>query len=94
MHVVGCTCVHMNITKLIFIDLVTYCLIYVITQLLSLAALVNKGNCSFSSGQYDKARDYYQEALRFAVYYNPFAFTWQLGWLKRSHLRSKCHQHM
>ena len=61
MHVVGCAYVHMNITRPIFIDLVTYC------QLLSLAALVNKGNCSFSSGQYDKARDYYQEALRFAL---------------------------
>ena len=34
-------------------------------HLLSLVALVNKGNCLFSSGQYDKARDYYQEAPRF-----------------------------
>lgn len=33
----------------------------------SLVALVNKGNCLFSSGQYDKARDYYQEALRYVV---------------------------
>ena len=23
--------------------------------------------------------------------YSPFMFTWQLGWLKRSHLRSKCY---
>ena len=38
-------------------------------HLLSLVALVNKGNCSFSSGQYDKARDYYQEALRFVIFY-------------------------
>lgn len=26
-------------------------------------ALVNKGNCLYHQGQYDKARDYYQEAL-------------------------------
>ena len=33
----------------------------------SFIALVNKGNCLFSTaaGQYDKARDYYQEAPRF-----------------------------
>ena len=31
----------------------------------SFIALVNKGNCLFSTGQYDKAFDYYQEALRF-----------------------------
>ena len=23
--------------------------------------------------------------------YSPFAFTWQLGWLKQSHLRLKCY---
>ena len=28
-----------------------------------LAALVNKGNCHFASGDLDKARDHYQEAL-------------------------------
>ena len=33
----------------------------------SFIALVNKGNCLFSTGQYDKAHDYYQEALRFAL---------------------------
>ena len=38
--------------------------IYVYICLYSLVALVNKGNCLFSTGQYDKARDYYQEALR------------------------------
>ena len=37
-------------------------------HLFSFVTLVNKGNCSFSSGQYDKARDYYQEALRFVIF--------------------------
>ena len=31
-------------------------------------ALVNKGNCVFSQGYYDKARDYYQEALSVGEY--------------------------
>ena len=41
---------------------------YILCILLLLpVALVNKGNCLFSSGQYDKAHDYYQEALRFVL---------------------------
>lgn len=27
-----------------------------------LSALVNKGNCLFANGEYEKAREYYQEA--------------------------------
>ena len=30
---------------------------------LFLSALVNKGNCLFVAGDYEKAREYYQEAL-------------------------------
>ena len=42
-----------------------HCVIINRCNLSSFIALVNKGNCLFSTGQYDKARDYYQEALRF-----------------------------
>lgn len=31
-------------------------------QILFFSALVNKGNCFFASGDYDKAKEYYQEA--------------------------------
>ena len=44
-----------------------HCVITNRCNLSSFIALVNKGNCLFSTGQYDKARDYYQEALRFAL---------------------------
>jgi len=30
-----------------------------------IVALVNKGNCLFSTGQYEKASECYQEALRY-----------------------------
>ena len=28
---------------------------------------------------------------RLGIYHSAFVFTWQLGWLKQSHLRSKCY---
>lgn len=31
-------------------------------QLIFFSALVNKGNCFFASGDYEKAKEYYQEA--------------------------------
>ena len=42
-----------------------YCYVYIPTCYPFITALVNKGNCLFTSGQYEKASECYQEALRY-----------------------------
>ena len=49
-----------------------------------LSALVNKGNCLFANGEYEKAREYYQEAYNVEASCTEALFNLGVSWMIHS----------